>query len=103
MIKKISIYSGGILSTRHPQDDRKRYSDTLNSQVIICSIHQCLCNFCLSYQIHEKCDFNLRTRQFEEEQQKRHFESWETFWGRPGYGAPREVLFVRFFVHSNFS
>ena len=33
MIKKISIYSGGILSTRHPQDDRKRYSDTLNSQV----------------------------------------------------------------------
>ena len=27
------IFSGGILSTKHPQDDRKRYSDTLNSQV----------------------------------------------------------------------
>ncbi|CAB4067773.1 unnamed protein product [Lepeophtheirus salmonis] len=26
----------------------------------------------------------------DEEQQKRHFESWETFWGRPGYGAPKD-------------
>jgi len=22
-------------------------------------------------------------------EQMRHFENWETFWGRPGYGAPR--------------
>ena len=64
-------YRGGILSTKHPNDDRKRYSDTLNSQVC------------------EKSDYNQRSRQFEEEQQKRHFESWETFWGRPGYGAPK--------------
>ena len=62
---------GGILSARHPLDDRKRYSDTLNSQVC------------------EKSDYNSRTRQFEEEQQKRHFESWESFWGSPGYGAPK--------------
>ena len=40
-------------------------------------------------QICEKSDHNQRSRQFEEEQQKRHFESWETFWGRPGYGAPK--------------
>ena len=26
----------------------------------------------------------------EEQQQKQHFESWETFWGRPGNGAPRD-------------
>ena len=59
------------ISSKHPLDDRKRYSDSLNNQVC------------------EKTDYNQRTRQFEEEQQKRHFESWETFWGRPGYGAPK--------------
>lgn len=26
---------------------------------------------------------------FLKEEQKKHFENWETFWGRPGYGAPR--------------
>ena len=25
------------------------------------------------------------------EEQRRHFQSWESFWGRPGYGAPREL------------
>ena len=25
-------------------------------------------------------------------QQKQHFESWESFWGRPGNGAPRDSV-----------
>ena len=29
----MQLFRGGILSTKHPMDDRKRYSDTLNSQV----------------------------------------------------------------------
>ena len=43
-------------------------------------------------QVSEKLDYTHRNREFDEEQQKRHFESWETFWGRPGYGAPRGVV-----------
>jgi len=63
-----------FLSTRSGHDDKRRYWDTLNSQVS------------------EKLDYSHRHKEFDEEQQKRHFESWETFWGRPGYGAPREVV-----------
>ena len=40
----------------------------------------------------DKQDYNRHNREYDEEQQKQHFQSWETFWGRPGYGAPREVL-----------
>ena len=54
-------------------------------------------------EVADKQDYNRHNREYDEEQQKQHFQSWETFWGRPGYGAPREVLFVRFFVHLNFS
>ena len=39
----------------------------------------------------DKQDYNRHNREYDEEQQKQHFQSWETFWGRPGYGAPREV------------
>ena len=30
-----------------------------------------------------------KTRRDDQEEQRRHFQSWESFWGRPGYGAPR--------------
>ena len=31
-----------------------------------------------------------RDREVAEAQQERHFQCWDTFWGRPGYGAPRD-------------
>ena len=31
-------------------------------------------------------------RQQEEEQQSQHFQQWDSFWGRPGYGAPRDSI-----------
>ena len=46
----------------------------------------------LSHQVADKQDHVRHSREFDEEQQKQHFQSWETFWGRPGYGAPREVV-----------
>jgi hypothetical protein len=35
-------------------------------------------------QVSEKADYNLQRRAVDDEQQRRHFQSWETFWGRPG-------------------
>ena len=49
-------------------------------------------------EVADKLDYNRHNREYDEEQQKQHFQSWETFWGRPGYGAPREVL-ISFYVH----
>ena len=43
-------------------------------------------------EVADKLDYNRHNREYDEEQQKQHFQSWETFWGRPGYGAPREVM-----------
>ena len=43
-------------------------------------------------EVADKQDYNRHNREYDEEQQKQHFQSWETFWGRPGYGAPREVI-----------
>eukprot|EP00090_Calanus_glacialis_P021912 TRINITY_DN33788_c0_g1_i1.p1 TRINITY_DN33788_c0_g1~~TRINITY_DN33788_c0_g1_i1.p1 ORF type:complete len:454 (+),score=113.33 TRINITY_DN33788_c0_g1_i1:334-1695(+) len=42
----------------------------------------------LTGQVSEKQNIGARGRQIDEQQQKQHFESWETFWGRPGNGAP---------------
>jgi len=44
----------------------------------------------LTGQVSEKQNIGARGRQIDEQQQKQHFESWETFWGRPGNGAPRD-------------
>ena len=40
-------------------------------------------------QVREKYENIIQKREADEEEQKRHFQSWETYWGRPGYGAPR--------------
>ena len=40
-------------------------------------------------QVSEKYENIMQKREADEEEQKRHFQSWETYWGRPGYGAPR--------------
>lgn len=35
-------------------------------------------------------DTQLR-KEFDRATSQQHFETWDTFWGRPGYGAPKEV------------
>ena len=44
----------------------------------------------LTGQVDEKKDMGCKGKVMDEQQQKEHFQSWETFWGRPGYGAPRD-------------
>ena len=44
----------------------------------------------LTGQVSEKQNIGALGKQIDEKQQKQHFESWETFWGRPGNGAPRD-------------
>ena len=40
------------------------------------------------FQVSEKLDTSAKIREQDEVDQRRHYESWDTFWGRPGYGAP---------------
>ena len=30
-------------------------------------------------------------KEADEQAQAQHFQAWDTFWGRPGYGAPRQA------------
>jgi len=46
----------------------------------------------LTGQVDEKKEGGVRSRDVDREQQKQHFQSWETYWGRPGYGAPRDTV-----------
>ena len=41
-------------------------------------------------QVVEKLETGVRDKEREVAQQSQHFQSWDTFWGRPGYGAPRD-------------
>ena len=43
-------------------------------------------------QVVEKIETGQRVRMMEEEQQSQHFQQWDSFWGRPGYGAPRDSI-----------
>ena len=42
-------------------------------------------------QVHMKSDQKVKRRMADDELQRRHFQQWDTFWGRPGYGAPRQA------------
>ena len=44
----------------------------------------------LSGQVVARKEEEVREKEVEELQQHHHFQSWDTFWGRPGYGAPRD-------------
>ena len=46
----------------------------------------------LSGQVSEKLSIGERGRELDDVQQRQHFESWESFWGRPGNGAPRDSV-----------
>ncbi|XP_023341487.1 uncharacterized protein LOC111711377 [Eurytemora carolleeae] len=70
-VTKLADRRGTEYSKPPAPEERKRYWDTLTGQVS------------------EKMDSSLRTRELDDEQQRRHYESWDSFWGRPGYGAPR--------------
>ena len=61
-----------LYSSRNFPEEKKTYYNTLNTQLV-------------ERESHEKAK-----KVNDQEEQKRHFESWETFWGRPGAGAPRE-------------
>lgn len=39
----------------------------------------------------ERAEQGAAGREEEQQQQAEHFQSWEKFWGRPGYGAPRDT------------
>jgi len=43
----------------------------------------------LTGQVSEKNHAAQAKRELDDQQQRRHYESYDSFWGRPGYGAPR--------------
>ena len=61
-----------MYSSRNFPEEKKQYYNTLNTQLV------------------ERVSHEKAKKVNDQEQQKRHFESWETFWGRPGAGAPKE-------------
>ena len=40
--------------------------------------------------LHPRKDQTQKRRQADDELQRQHFQQWDTFWGRPGFGAPTE-------------
>lgn len=46
----------------------------------------------LTGQVSEKQEIGNKSKNMDDEQQNQHFQQWETFWGRPGNGAPRDVV-----------
>lgn len=61
-----------LMNSNRNLEEKRQYFDTLHTQV----------------QVREQ---GVQQRhKDEQEEQKRHFESWERFWGKPGYGAPRD-------------
>merc|ERR1711962_1303844 len=46
----------------------------------------------LTGQVNEKQGNQDMSKNVDREQQSQHFQSWETYWGRPGNGAPRDSV-----------
>jgi len=46
----------------------------------------------LTGQVQEKAEEGARDREHDDQQQRHHFQEWETFWGKPGNGAPRDQV-----------
>jgi len=44
----------------------------------------------LTGQVAEKANIGQLGRKMDDQQQRQHFQSWESYWGRPGNGAPRD-------------
>ena len=44
----------------------------------------------LAQQVSTRQNIKDQKQKADSEQQRLHFQQWDTFWGRPGYGAPRE-------------
>ena len=40
----------------------------------------------------------MQRRNEDEEQQKLHFQSWESYWGRPGKGCSRKTTLILSFI-----
>ena len=41
-------------------------------------------------QVAVKANIGQLGRKMDDQQQRQHFQSWESYWGRPGHGAPRD-------------
>ena len=54
------------------EDERKQYLQVLLDQV------------------NRKIGDRQKRQKDDDELQRRHFQHWGTFWGRPGYGAPQD-------------
>lgn len=54
-----------------PNEEKKTYYTELANQVV------------------SKAQTSTAKARMDEEQQRQHFQHWDTYWGRPGYGAPK--------------
>ena len=63
------------------------YSEQLGGQVG--ESQACRAVYCV-VEVREKQDRGEQSRRSEEARKAEHFQSWDQFWGRPGYGAPRD-------------
>ena len=62
----------------------------LCSQKFLQSPHSTQYQSQLSGQVVARREDEVRDREISQLQQLQHFQSWDSFWGRPGYGAPRD-------------